>query len=420
MDKKRRTLPVVRPAAPEPARRLRVVESGAETELPAPGEVLSVGSHPANQVAIDDRHVSAYHCDIQWHGERLVLRDKRSTNGTYVNGIRVHDCALTSGTRVRIGGTTLEILGEGAGREASAREQLVGAAPSFLAAIDLAIRAAHSSASVLIVGESGTGKELFARLVHERSPYRGPFVALNCGAIAPSLVASELFGHEKGAFTGAEARRHGVFEQAHGGTLFLDEIGELPTGQQPSLLRVLETRRLTRLGGEIERRVEVRVVAATHRDLRAGSGFRQDLYHRLAGMQLHLPPLRERGRDVEVLAGRFLAELAPPGFELTSRALGKLSAHTWPGNVRELRNVVQRLTLMGEERIDEVLQGEAVPLPVADAAPAAASLDDTIRHLVSGALESHGSHRKAAASLRMPKSTFYDKVRRYGVRARRR
>ncbi len=417
MEKKRRTLPVAPTGTEGAPQRLRVVETGADVALPARGEVLGVGSHPANRIAVDDRHVSAYHCEIQWAGERLILRDRRSTNGTYVNGTRVHDCALEPGTRVRVGGTTLEVLGAGVPDEGAAADLLVGDDPSFRAAVERATRAAPSTASVLLIGESGTGKELFARLVHERSPHaRGPFVALNCGAIPTHLVGSELFGHEKGAFTGAETRRHGVFEQAHGGTLFLDEVGELAIEQQPSLLRVLETRRLKRVGAETERRVDVRVIAATHRDLRAAASFRPDLYHRLAGMEVRLPPLRARGRDVELLAGRFLAELAP-GSRLSPATLAKLTAHSWTGNVRELRNAIHRLVVMGEPALDEIL-GDAAPAPSPPRAGAAraACIDDAIRQIMAQALAEHRTHRKAAAAINMPKSTFYDKVRRYGLK----
>src|SRR5262249_18120991 len=218
--------------------------------------------------------------------------------------------------------------------------------------------------------------------------------------------------HEKGAFTGAEARRHGVFEQAHGGTLFLDEIGELPTEQQPSLLRVLETRRVKRVGAESERKVDVRVVAATNRDLRAMAGFRADLYHRVAAMEVRLPPLRARGRDIELLARRFLAELAP-GCRLSSTTLARLAAPPFPGNVRELRNAIHRLTLMGESALDEILGGPPPPAPVA---ARAANVEEAVRGIVVEALRKHRSHRKAAAAISMPKSTFYDRVRRYGIK----
>jgi DNA-binding NtrC family response regulator len=419
MEKKRRTLPVA-PATDDDATpaRLRVIESGAEVALPVPGDILGVGSHPGNRLAIDDRYISAFHCDIQWVGARLTLRDRHSMNGTYVNGARVQDCALAAGTRVRVGGTTLEVLGDGAAPEGAAADQLVGDDPTFRATVELATRAASSSASVLIIGESGTGKELFARLLHERSPRaHGPFVALNCGAIPPTLVGSELFGHEKGAFTGAETRRHGIFEQADTGTLFLDEIGELPLEQQPNLLRVLETGRLRRVGAEAERGFDVRVVAATHKDLRAATTFRADLYHRLSALELHIPPLRARGRDVEQLAARFLSDLQP-GRRLRDATMARLVAHSFPGNVRELKNVIHRITVLGEDRLDEIFVAAAPEVPAPPAALRAECLDDAIRDLVRDALNLYGSHRRAAAAIRMPKSTFYDKVRRYGLKPR--
>jgi DNA-binding NtrC family response regulator len=215
-------------------------------------------------------------------------------------------------------------------------------------------RAARSDASVLLVGESGTGKELVARAIHDHGTRADqPFVTVDCGALAPTLVASELFGHEKGAFTGADRQRIGALELAHQGTLFLDEIGELPTELQPALLGALERRTFRRVGGQVEVPVDVRVVAATNRDLRSevnAGGFRLDLYYRLAVLRLELPPLRERTGDVLVLVGHFLKERGFTGSvaEVFSEAeLEELSRHHWPGNVRELRNLVDATLALG-------------------------------------------------------------------------
>src|SRR5215470_2574163 len=293
-ERKSGTLPRHHGVTASEAVALRVVETGAEVRLPSVGETVRIGSHPSSAVAIDDRYVSSYHCELQRTRAGLVLRDQTSKNGTYVNGTRVHEVALEVGTRVRIGATTLEVVGDRDAEERGAAAALVGQDPGFRAAVELARRGAASDATILLVGESGTGKELFARLVHEASPrVRGPLVAVNCGAISRGLAEAALFGHERGAFTGADERRHGLFEQAHSGTLFLDEIGELPADQQRTLLRILETRSLRR-------------VAATNRNLGDG-GFRHDLYHRLATIEIRLPPLRERRGDIPLLARRFLA-----------------------------------------------------------------------------------------------------------------
>jgi two-component system nitrogen regulation response regulator GlnG len=298
---------------------------------------------------------------------------------------------------------------------------------------------------VLITGESGTGKELFARLLHEMGPSpTGPFVAVNCGALARELAESELFGHERGAFTGAASRRAGWFEEASGGTLVLDEIGELPREAQAKLLRVLETGRIRRVGGSGETAVQVRVVAATLRNLRqdaARGTFRLDLFHRLAGFELRLPPLRQRPSDIPVLAQRFLDDLAPEigPRQLDRAALATLQMYSWPGNVRELRNVIVRAAHLS----GPVISAEAIELePLLDERPNAWRAADGDLDLVSPApgpsdvlhlrgktydqvqaevflwhLRAQGnSRRKAAAALGISRSTFCDRVKRLGLR----
>ena len=239
---------------------------------------------------------------------------------------------------------------------------LLGSAPSFRAVLETLRQVAPSSASVLLVGESGTGKELAARLIHDRSPRaRGPFIAVNCGAIPESLLESELFGHEKGAFTGAVGRKEGRFERAHGGTLFLDEIGELTPAVQVKLLRVLQDGVIDRLGGTEPVRVDARVVTATHRDLTAevkAGRFREDLYYRLDVVSVRLPPLRERRDDIPLLAAAFLRRLAEAngrrvaGF--TPAALAALEAAPWPGNVRELLHAVERAVILARGDLVDV------------------------------------------------------------------
>jgi len=263
-------------------------------------------------------------------------------------------------------------------------------------------RVAPSDATVLVTGETGTGKELVARALHAGSPRaRGPFVAVNCAAFVETLLEAELFGHEKGAFTGADRARPGRFEQAHGGTLLLDEVGELAPGLQAKLLRVLETREFHRVGGTKTTRVDVRIVAATNRDLRAVDGsFREDLFYRLSVVTLHCPPLRERGRDVALLAARFLGDRR----RFSERALAKLGEYRWPGNIRELKNVCERCAVLASGPVIEV---EELPLEIrlgrepdegGDAAPVK-TLREMEREMVVRALDATGGNRTKAAQL---------------------
>jgi DNA-binding NtrC family response regulator len=430
------TLPGRRHAAAGVPIALRLVASGREVPLPEEAADFSIGSAPANSLVLDDRYVSATHCLVARSGPTtLLVRDRRSRNGTIVNGTRVRECEVGVGARLLLGDTALVVVGSRGTRPRLAAEELVGNDPTFRGALEMAMRAASSPASILTVGESGTGKELVARLIHEASPRnQGPFVAVNCGAIAANLVESELFGHERGSFTGAVERRPGVFEQARGGTLFLDEIGELPLEQQPRLLRVLETRRFRRVGGHEELACDLRIVAATHRDLRAETArgdFRLDLYHRLSTVEIRLPPLRERPADIPTLARKFVADLAVELGPRTIReeALTALQAHPWPGNARELRNALYRAALLhgAELTIDAVLAQVSAapasggrtaapePLRAREAVAPYATVDDALRRLIAGALSEHGTVRRAAAAVGLAKSTFYDHARRLGL-----
>ena len=326
---------------------------------------------------------------------------------------------------------------------------IIGDDPALRAVLTRAALVAPTTMPVLITGESGTGKELLARAMHELGPApAGPFVAVNCGALPRELAESELFGHERGAFTGAAARRSGWFEEASGGTLVLDEIGELPLELQPKLLRVLETGRLRRVGGTGETAVRVRVVAMTLRDLEgevARRAFREDLYYRLAGFHLALPPLRQRPDDIPLLARHFLREIEVEvgPRRLDAGAVAALRAARWSGNVRELRNVLRRAAILTREQIGEAdlelprpapfrLGEEPAPpvLPPTGAPLAGASFaadgdalrlagrtfDEIEREVLAWALRRNaGSRRRAARALAMARSTFCDKVKRYGI-----
>ena len=415
----------------DPVIALRVHGSGREVDVPEECQRLMIGASRSCDVVLDDPYVSAFHCQLERRGpEQMLVRDRQSKNGTFINGNRIEIAELRPGSILLVGGVSLLALGRLARGQRSAREALVGRAPPFRAAVDRALLAATSSCNVLLVGETGTGKELFARAIHEASARAlGPFVAVNCGGIPAELVESELFGHERGAFTGATSERDGVFAQADGGTLFLDELGELPAAQQPHLLRALETRRIRRVGADREQPVNIRLVAATNRlDLdAAGSPLRLDLFHRVATLVVELPPLRMRRDDIPLLVDSFLAELEP---EFGPRAIPRgvldaLADHPWPGNVRELRHAVQRAAALSnhyELRLEDLLPRRttlayAAPHPMASAAGESVInlVEAAQREMIRDAYRRHGSVRRAAAALGMPKSTFADKARKFGI-----
>jgi DNA-binding NtrC family response regulator len=311
---------------------------------------VSVGADSTNQVVIDDRYVSRFHCRLLPHGGRWLLKDLGSTNGTWLDGARIAEADVAAGARIHVGSAELRI--ELAGQRLQATlPGLVARDPALTPVLELLRRAAPSSLPVTILGESGTGKEVAARAVHELSDRgAGPFVPLNCGAISRDLAEAELFGHEKGAFTGAITSAPGAFGAADGGTLFLDEIADLPAPLQVKLLRALEAGEVKPVGAPRPRCIDVRVVCATHQDLRARvreGAFREDLFYRLRGVTVELPPLRARPHDVLPLAEHFL----PEGKSLAPDARAALLAHRWPGNVRELRHVVQLAALLSETAV---------------------------------------------------------------------
>ncbi|MDO5625158.1 MAG: sigma 54-interacting transcriptional regulator [Pseudomonadota bacterium] len=323
----------------------------------------------------------------------------------------------------------------------SARYGLIGNAPALLRALAELERVAQAQATVLLLGESGTGKELFARALHLASPRReAPFIKVNCSAIPESLFESELFGHDRGAFTGAHAARVGWFEQAHGGTLFLDEIGELPLSMQAKLLRTLQEGTLVRLGGKHEIRVDVRLVAATHRDLAhevAQGRFRQDLFYRLNVVPIALPSLRERREDVHALVLHFVSranQAHERNVSFTPEALAVLEAHDWPGNVRELGNLVERVVLLAdhsrlsaadlsrflpaEPRAPQGVESPAqAALPAASNVRAYASAQSHSRETLQAALHQHqGNQSRAAQSLGLTLRQFGYRLRKAGLR----
>jgi transcriptional regulator with PAS, ATPase and Fis domain len=320
-------------------------------------DVARVGSARGNLLSLNDPTVSRVHCEIRVRPECVVIKDCDSTNGTYVEGVRLREGEVQPGASVRVGNSVFRVEASGAPSflaisDKTSFGELVGASLEMRRVYAILERIAASNSTLLIEGETGTGKDVVARSLHAASKRaQGPFVPVDCGAIPENLIESELFGHVRGSFSGAVGDRKGVFEEAHGGTLFLDEIGEMPLSVQAKLLRAIETRSVRRVGGNSERPVDVRIVAATNRSLAtcANQGtFREDLYYRLAVVEVKLPPLRARSEDIALLASHFYARFAgadPAG--LPASFVRMLATRSWPGNVRELRNFIERSVSLG-------------------------------------------------------------------------
>lgn len=395
-----------------------------------PGRQI-IGSSSEADVRVDEPFVSRFHAAIFPSGRSWQIEDLDSTNGTFIEGRRIRQAELSGGEKISLGRlefsfrTQLEeerIEPQADGKGFGA---LIGESEPMRRLFGLAARVAATDAAVLIHGQSGTGKELLAAALHDHSARAGrPFVPVNCGAIPADLAETELFGHEKGAFTGAAEKRAGLFAEAHRGTLFLDEVGELAPALQVKLLRVLESGEVRPVGAGKPSRVDVRVIAATHRDLRhlVGEGkFRDDLYYRLAVVTLELPPLAGRDGDLERLAAAFL----PRGRNLSKSAMEKLRGWRWPGNVRELRNVIERAAIFsdGPEIDAAAIALDELSAPVGAALferhpeLAGKSLEEIERGLIADALrKSGGVQADAAKLLGIAKSSLHGKVERYGLR----
>ena len=334
---------------------------GAGRALAMSSALATVGRHPTNDLVLPDPQVSGVHLELRRAGERVHVRDAGSTNGTWLGPHRITEVELAAGGEIVVGGTTLRVGLDDRSTVAAVSPQstfgeLVGQSTEMRELFATLERVAPKSLAVLVQGETGTGKEEVARALHSRSQRAArPFVVIDATALPQTLAESLLFGHEKGAFTGADQRRVGFFEAATGGTVFIDEIGELPAPLQSKFLRVLERQEIVRIGGNVPIKIDVRVIAATHRDLRheidAGR-FREDLYYRLAQVRVALPPLRDRTEDIPLLCQKLLASL--PGDRdfpilIEQSALEFLATQPWPGNVRELRNVLARAAAMAQD-----------------------------------------------------------------------
>ena len=415
--------------AEEPRLVLLVSVGGIEDRLVplVDGQPVVVGRAADCLVRVDAASVSKRHADFTLSGDTITLRDLGSHNGTKLRGTPIVGATtLAFGDEVQIGPATVAAVaigkrgGTSSTWEPSAR--LVVADPAMRQTFVLARRVAAMPTSVLLIGETGVGKEVVVETIHESSPRaRGPFVCVNCAALAESLVEAALFGHERGAFTGADRTKAGLLETASGGTLFLDEIGEMSLVSQAKLLRVLESRSFMRVGGTTPIPFDARVVAATNRDLealaRAGE-FREDLYYRLAGFVLRIPPLRERKEEISIFARMFLREFAsriqerPP--QLSPEALERLRQHAFPGNVRELRNAMEHAFVLAT---GGVVQPEHLPTSIRDGnqvASVRSQLEVTERKGLEDALAATGgNHTHAADRLGISRRTLLHKMAKY-------
>jgi len=383
--------------------RLRVVsgpDQGKDHALEA-GTTM-VGTHADNDLVLTDATVSRYHLEIRIRRDGIEVRDLDTTNGTKHGPARVGQVILVGPARLRLGKhTELDVepidsgveLGEWRGDRFG---EVLGTTAAMHRLFALLARAAITEATILLHGETGTGKEAISEAVHQASGRAtGPFVVVDCGSIPHELIASELFGHARGSFTGAASDKQGLIEAANRGTLFLDEIGELALDLQPQLLRVLDRRQVRRVGDTHATDVDIRVIAATHRDLRAmvrAGKFREDLYYRLAVVAAHVPPLRERKADIPALAAWFAERMGRGSFALSPALLEQLERHDWPGNVRELRNVVERALSLGSAALADLGDGAASPPSPEPADPA----PRTIPPAGSGVLELPFKEAKAA------------------------
>ena len=348
--------------------RLRVVagpDQGKEHMLDE-GTTM-VGTHADNDLVLTDATVSRYHLEIRVRRDGIEVRDLDTTNGTKHGGARIGSVVLSGAARLRLGkhtemdvepvDTSVE-LGEWPSDRFG---DVLGTTQPMKRLFSLLAKAAPTEATILLQGETGTGKEAIAEAVHRHSRRsKGPFVVVDCGSIPHELIASELFGHAKGSFTGAGADKQGLIEAANHGTLFLDEIGELALDLQPQLLRVLDRRQVRRVGETQSVDVDIRVIAATHRDLRAmvkSGQFREDLYYRLAVVATFVPPLRDRKADIPALATWFAEKMGRGSFAQSPMLIDQLQKHDWPGNVRELRNVVERALSLGDAALADLGEG---------------------------------------------------------------
>jgi DNA-binding NtrC family response regulator len=443
MDDERAEATTKRPPARVPDIGVSVVVLTGEqrgTSVPLKG-ALRIGKARENGLVLTDHTVSRHHCEIGRTVGGFRVRDLGSTNGTLLEGVTVTDAIAPMGTVLRIGGVDVALrpeadLVELQPYDATEFEGVIGHSVAMRRIFRVLDGVAQTDATVLLQGETGTGKEVLARALVRRSRRPEPYVVVDCSAVTPSLLSSELFGHERGAFTGAIAQRKGAFESAQGGTVFLDEIGELPLDVQPMLLRVLESREFRRVGGNQTLRADVRVVAATNRDLEreiSAGKFREDLFFRLSVVPVRVPALRTRREDIPALVRHILGQV-PGGASLapSARTMQWLVGHDWPGNVRELRNLLERATYLSSAANSTELLLPTLPVGNGDPADslfryspgesyrdARARIEEEFeRRYVSSLLAEHqGNISHAAKAAQMDRKYLGTLVRKHGLRA---
>ncbi|MET0402966.1 MAG: sigma 54-interacting transcriptional regulator [Cystobacter sp.] len=412
---------------------VRIRQGGQETVHKLQGDSFTVGKDATCDLVVQDPFISSRHLKVVRREGHFQVVDTNSTNGTWLGPVRIFEVQVGLPTTLRVGETDLILEPiTPARREQASFHGLIGNDASMKQLVEMIQRVAPSSAAVAILGESGTGKELVARALHECSQRTDKaFIPVNCAAISKELIESELFGHEKGSFTGATNARKGAFEEADGGTLFLDEIGELPLDLQAKLLRALESGEIKHVGASRPTHVDVRVVAATNRDLLSSvreGRFREDLYYRLCVVPLHLPPLRSRRGDILSLAEHFLRLYTPRGqtVRLSPAAVERLQQHAWPGNIRELRNVVHRGLLLrkgtqlepGDITFDQEVNRETgVSVPEL---PPGMTLEQMLlkleRQIVEAALRRYNNNReRVARELGVARSTLFKRLKEWGL-----
>jgi two-component system, NtrC family, response regulator GlrR len=370
---KRRTSVTAEVPAGRPQEFEVTVVSGPDVGKTLTGrDKVLVGKGAEATFQLKDEEVSRVHLELAWEGDGIRVKDRASTNGTFLAGARIQQMTVYEEALLTLGSTVLRVARAMPGGAKAVRTsfgKIIGRSPPMLALYEQLEKAAPTYSTVMLLGETGTGKEVIAEAIHAASARRAkPFVIVDCGNMAPNLIESELFGHVKGAFSGAVNDRKGAFLEADGGTVFLDEIGELPLELQPRLLRVLESGTVKRLGEDKPKKVDVRIVAATHRALEAEvkkGTFRQDLWFRLAVVLARVPPLRDRKEDIPLLVRHFVAQLGRGDFELPIALRDQLLAWSWPGNVRELRNVIERALAGGEVEVGSGAGAEtSAPAPM--------------------------------------------------------
>ncbi|AKF80801.1 ATPase AAA [Myxococcus fulvus 124B02] len=413
---------------------VRVKQGPNETVHRFSGDSFTAGKDAGCDLVLQDRFASSKHLKVTRRDGTFHVVDLRSTNGTWLGPVRVFEAEVSLPTTLRVGETelVLEAAATGNRKEPTSFHGIIGSDNAVKGLSDLIERVAPSTAAVTILGESGTGKELVARAIHQCSQRANrPLIPVNCAAISKELIESELFGHEKGSFTGAANARKGAFEEADGGTLFLDEIGELPLDLQAKLLRALESGEIKRVGASRPMHVDVRVVAATNLDLLAAARegkFREDLYYRLCVIPLHLPPLRSRKGDLPALADHFVKLYSPRGqtVKLSASAMDRLQNHTWPGNIRELRNVVHRALLLRKGPVidandltfdQEMNKETGIAVPEL---PPGMTLEQMLekleRQIVEAALRRYNNNReRVARELGVARSTLFKRLKDWGL-----